>query len=67
MTPSEWPKGLSQPAQRALQAAGLITLAQIAEYTEAEIATLHGIGPKSVNQLRVALTERGLSFREHRK
>ncbi|WP_246119666.1 hypothetical protein [Aeromicrobium flavum] len=31
--------------------------------TEAEVAALHGVGPKAVRVLAQALRERGLSFR----
>jgi hypothetical protein len=59
---SDLPKGLSQPALRALLAAGCQRLEQVAELSEAEVKQLHGIGPNALEQLRSALAERGLKF-----
>ena len=58
---SNFPK-LSQPAHRALNGAGYTHLEQLAHVTEAEIANLHGMGPKGIKELRAALAEKGLSF-----
>lgn len=52
------------PALRALNGAGYTRLDQLTQATEAEIAALHGMGPKALGILRAALAERGLSFRE---
>ena len=57
-----WPKGLSQPAIRALTGAGYTRLDQLVNVREAELAALHGMGPKGVRILKEALTEKGLSF-----
>jgi deazaflavin-dependent oxidoreductase (nitroreductase family) len=54
--------GLSQPAQRALKAAGYTRLEQIAGVTEADLLKLHGVGPKAIETLRHALAEKGLVF-----
>ncbi len=59
---SNLPK-LSAPAQRALAAAGIRRLAQLAKFTEDDIRRLHGIGPNALEQLRRALAAHGLSFR----
>jgi hypothetical protein len=40
------PAGLSQPALRALAGAGYATLDQLAKVREADLAKLHGMGPK---------------------
>lgn len=53
---------LAAPARRALSAAGYTTLEQLAHTSEAEIRSLHGIGPKALNVLNQALAEHGLSF-----
>jgi DNA-directed RNA polymerase alpha subunit len=53
---------ISQPAQRALANAGYTDLGQLAAVSEREIARLHGMGPKALNQLREALAAHGLSF-----
>jgi len=54
---------IGAPAQRALDSAGIITLEQLTDVTEAELLQLHGMGPKAVRILREALSARGLSFR----
>ncbi len=64
---SDLPPGLSQPAQRALAGAGYTRLEQLSRISEAEIKRLHGIGPKSIRQLRSALQAKGLSFAEEKK
>jgi predicted flap endonuclease-1-like 5' DNA nuclease len=52
----------SAPARRALDGAGITSLAQLARYSEKEIAALHGMGPKAIGILREALAAKGLSF-----
>lgn len=54
--------GLSAPAQRALQGAGIKTLRQLSQRTEQDILALHGIGPASMPKLRQALAAEGLTF-----
>lgn len=56
------PASLAAPARRALVAAGYSRLEQFTELTEAEIGRLHGMGPKAIEQLRLALAAKGLSF-----
>ncbi len=56
------PGNLGQPAQRALANAGYTQLDQFTTVSEAEIARLHGVGPKALGQLRQALADRGLEF-----
>ena len=58
---SDLPK-LARPAQRALAAAGIQRLDQLIKFSEGEIKQLHGIGPNALNQLRRALSAKGLSF-----
>ena len=58
-----FPTGLAQPALRALAAAGLSSLDQLTKIREADLAKLHGIGPKAVELIRAALKRRGQSFR----
>jgi hypothetical protein len=60
--PTGFPK-LSAPARRALSGAGYMRLEQLAQVPESELNKLHGMGPTAVAALRVALHERGLSFR----
>ncbi|MCW2835399.1 MAG: hypothetical protein JWN68_3352 [Nocardioides sp.] len=53
---------IGAPATRALRAAGITTLEQLAELTEAELGGMHGVGPIAIDRLRQALAERGLGF-----
>jgi len=57
----------SAPAQRALIAAGITSLKQLTEITEAELGQLHGMGPNAIGKLRESLHANGLSFREAKK
>ncbi|TFE19661.1 bis(5'-nucleosyl)-tetraphosphatase (symmetrical) YqeK [Cohnella luojiensis] len=59
---SHLPSGLSKPAQRALSGSGLWKLEQISKLSEAELLQLHGLGSKSIRQIREALEMKGLSF-----
>lgn len=52
------PTGLSQPALRALEAAGIRTLEEANRATDQELLTLHGFGPKGLRILRQARTEK---------
>lgn len=63
---SDLPK-TGAPAQRALESAGITTLKQLTNVTEAELLQLHGMGPKAVRILRETLQANGLSFRETTK
>ncbi len=59
-----FPKGLSQPALRALLGAGITSLEQLAAIKEADLRKLHGMGPKAIDLLRSASNSRGQSFAE---
>lgn len=63
MANSNFPK-IGAPATRALEAAGYTNLKQLSKVTEAEIAQLHGMGPKALEILREALKAEGLSFKQ---
>jgi hypothetical protein len=54
--------GWSTPARRALTAAGIHRLEQLARMSEAELRGLHGIGPHALAALHRAMAARGLSF-----
>lgn len=59
-----FPRGIGQPATRALEAAGYSSLEQLTQVSEKELLKLHGVGPKAVRILRETLAERGLAFAE---
>lgn len=63
---TSWPKGVAKPAQRALSAAGYASVEELSTTTEAELAALHGMGPKALKILREALHSKGLSFTDER-
>lgn len=52
------------PARRALENAGITTITQLASRSEAEILSLHGIGPSSLPKLKKVLSSKKLSFRK---
>jgi hypothetical protein len=53
---------LGRPANNALLLAGITTLAQVAEYSDRDLLTMHGVGPKAIRLLEAALAEHGLRF-----
>lgn len=59
---SDLPVKLSNPARRALIAAGYLRLEQFTQVTPAELLRLHGMGPKGIDLLRQALEAKGLAF-----
>ncbi|MDF2923579.1 MAG: DNA-binding protein [Paenibacillaceae bacterium] len=63
-TEGGFPFKLSKPARQALIHAGYTRLEQLAGLKEADIAKLHGMGPKTIVQLREALAAKGMPFAE---
>ena len=61
---SAFPKGMGQPALRALATLGISEVDQAAEFTERQLLALHGMGPKAIGILREALHAKGKSFAE---
>ena len=61
---SDLPNGLAAPARRALAAAEVRRLEDLASLTEDEVRSLHGMGPKAMTTLRDALHARSLTFAE---
>jgi DNA-directed RNA polymerase alpha subunit len=59
---SDLPGGVAAPARRALTEAGYTRIEQFTELTEDEVHQLHGMGPKAIEQIRLALAAKGLSF-----
>jgi hypothetical protein len=60
--PQPLPEALAAPARRALAAAGIERLEQLAALPERDVAAWHGIGPNALRVLRAALDDAGLSF-----
>lgn len=54
---------LAAPARRALQFHGIDTVKKLASYTEKEILSFHGMGPKSMPILTKVLSEKKLKFK----
>lgn len=54
---------LGAPARRALEKRQILTLDELATYTEKEILQLHGIGKSSIPKLKSALQQAGLHFK----
>ncbi|WP_081427086.1 DNA-binding protein [Sorangium cellulosum] len=59
---SSLPKGIGKPAQRALAAAGVSRLDDVARLTEAQLMGLHGVGPKAIGVIKAALEAEGKSL-----
>ncbi|GGG67940.1 DNA-directed RNA polymerase subunit alpha C-terminal domain-containing protein [Paenibacillus radicis (ex Gao et al. 2016)] len=55
---------ISQPARRALRGAGIMTLEQLAKWSEKELLGLHGLGPKAMPELSAALSAQGMAFKQ---
>jgi hypothetical protein len=63
---SAFPKGMGKPALRALASAGLDRLDQMTGVTESELLALHGVGPKAIGIIKVALRAQGKSLAKPR-
>ncbi|MER5737027.1 DNA-binding protein [Streptomyces sp. NPDC002262] len=59
---TDFPRGVGAPATRALVAAGYSRLDRLADVPAAELAALHGVGPKALRVLGEALAEHGRSL-----
>ena len=58
-----FPRGVGGPVLRALAAAGIQSLEELSRRQEADLAAMHGVGPKGMRILKAAMAERGLAFR----
>ena len=56
---------LGAPARRALELEGLDTLIKLSKISEKDLLQLHGVGPSTLPKLRIALKEKGLSFKKN--
>lgn len=59
-----FPAGIPGPALRALKSGGIRSMDDLTRWTEADLAALHGMGPKSLRILRDALASSGRNFRQ---
>jgi len=57
-----FPKGVSQPAIRALTAAGYTRYEELAGVSQKQLMELHGLGPKAIGILQDALVGSGLEL-----
>ena len=55
---------IGRPANSALLAAGVSTLAEVAKIGRRNLLAMHGIGPKAVRILSESLAEQGIEFAE---
>ena len=60
---SAFPPGISGPALRALASAGIRSMDDLVHRTEADLARLHGTGPKALDILKSALAAQGRRLR----
>lgn len=61
---SAFPPGMSGPSLRALDGAGVRSLSDLTRWTKADLAKLHGMGPKALAVLEHALEASGRAFRQ---
>lgn len=59
----DFPEGISAPALRALHNAHIRSLHALSRHSRKAILALHGMGPKSLRLLAMALKKAGKSFR----
>lgn len=55
---------MGRPANAALVSEGIITLAQVSRFSEAELLKVHGVGPKAIRILKEELAKQGLAFKK---
>lgn len=64
MKPSTPLPKLAAPAQRALAAAGVTCLEDLSQWSEEDIARLHGIGPNALKALKEALDAKKITYKK---
>jgi len=62
-TPAGDLPSIGRPAASVLREQGVSTLEHVAQWREADLLALHGVGPRAVAMLRAALAAAGLGFR----
>lgn len=58
------PDRLSAPALRALRSARIASLKDLQKWREADLAKLHGLGPKALTALRAAMKSAGMTYKK---
>lgn len=53
---------IGKPATNALQTIQVTTLEDVSQLNEADLVKLHGVGPKAIEKLKIAMSEVDLSF-----
>ena len=56
---------IGAPARRALERERIDTLIKLSKISEKDLLQLHGVGPSTLPKLRIALKEKGLSFKKN--
>lgn len=56
-------RGIASPARRALAAAGVRSVADLARFTEDEVRSWHGVGPTVMEALKTLMDQRSVRFR----
>jgi hypothetical protein len=54
--------GLGAPARRALVNEKILKVSDLAKFTQAQIETLHGMGPSTMPKLLAAMKAEGVKF-----
>jgi DNA-directed RNA polymerase alpha subunit len=54
---------LSEPSQRALAEAGIVTLEDLTHWSSRDVLALHGVGPKTIRIVTPLLESLGLHFK----
>jgi len=54
---------IGAPARRALERENILTLEDLAKWTERDILSLHGMGASTIPKLKKALENKGLFFK----
>lgn len=59
---TQFPRAIGRPASRALIEVGLTDYAALAARQRADVAALHGVGPKALGVLDAELAARGMGW-----
>lgn len=62
LQPLPLPPQIGKPATRGLAAHGIVHLEQLTGHREEDLLQMHGVGPKALQILKMALKEQGLAL-----